>query len=236
MPEPLIVSKSPGGAKFPGEHGKGNQMSDLLEGLAKQFGGDTIGQISNLLGAPQEQTGNAVAAALPMLLGSMMGAAQKPEGANALFGALQGDHDGSILDMLGPLLSGGYASRALGSDGGRILGHVLGNNRGTVEQAVSRGAGVEQGLVSKLLPLLAPIVMGYIGKRITGGGLDAGGLGSLLGQEREQARQQDAGLGGLLDMLGGGQAQNDGGGLMDMAGDLLGGPAGKAILGQILGK
>lgn len=215
-------------------------MSDsLLQGLAQQFSGDTIGQISNLLGAPQEQTGQAVAAALPMLLGSMMGAAQKPEGANALFGALDNDHDGSILDMLGPLLSGGYASRALGADGGRILGHILGNNRGQVEQAVSRGSGVDASLISKLLPMLAPIVMGYLGKRLRGGGgMDAGGLGSLLGAEREQARQQDSGLGGLLDMLGGGgqqQAQEqDGGGLMDLAGDLLKGPAGKAILGQIL--
>lgn len=209
----------------------------LLHGLAQQFSGDTIGQLSNLLGAPQDQTGNAVAAALPMLLGSMMGAAQQPEGANALFGALNNDHDGSILDMLGPLLSGGYASRALGADGGRILGHILGNNRGNVEQAVSRGAGVEAGLIQKLLPMLAPIVMGYLGKRLRGGGLDAGGLGSLLGAEREQARQQDSGLGGLLDMLGGGQQQqqqDQGGGLMDLAGDLLKGPAGKAILGQIL--
>ncbi len=208
----------------------------LLQGLAQQFGGDTIGQLSNLLGAPQEQTGNAVAAALPMLLGSMMGAAQQPEGANALFGALNNDHDGSILDALGPLLAGGYASRALGADGGRILGHLLGGNRGQVEQAVSRGAGVEQSLVSKLLPMLAPIVMGYLGKRLRGGGLDAGGLGSMLGAEREQARQQDSGLGGLLDMLGGGQQQqqDQGGGLMDLAGDLLKGPAGKAILGQIL--
>lgn len=208
----------------------------LLHGLAQQFSGDTIGQISNLLGAPQEQTGQAVAAALPMLLGSMVGAAQQPEGANALFGALSSDHDGSILDMLGPLLGGGYASRALGADGGRILGHILGGNRGAVEQTVARGAGVDTGLIQKLLPILAPIVMGYLGKRLSGG-LDAGGLGSLLGQERAQAQQPDSGLGGIFDLLGGGQQQqDDGGGLMDMAGDLLGSSAGKAILGQILGR
>ncbi len=214
-----------------------HMSESLLQGLAQQFSGDTIGQLSSLIGAPQDQTGSAVAAALPMLLGSMMGAAEKPEGAQALFGALDNDHDGSILDMLGPMLSGGYASRALGSDGGRILSHLLGNNQNNVVQAVSRGSGVEQGMISKLLPMLAPIVMGYLGKRLQGG--DAGGLGSLLGAEREQARQQDAGLGGLLDMFGGGgqqQQEDDGGGLMDMAGDLLKGSAGKAILGQILGR
>ena len=79
------------------------------------------------------------------------------------------------------------------------------------------------------------MVMGYLGKRLSGDGLDAGGLGAALGGERDRVRQQDSGLGGLLDALAGGDNNDDsGGGLMDMAGDFLSGPAGKAILGQIL--
>ena len=186
----------------------------------------------------REDTGKAVAAALPMLLGSIAGNADQPQGASALAGALGSGHDGSILDMLGPMLSGGYASRALGSDGSRILGHLMGDQQGAVESNVAQFAGVESSLVSKLLPMLAPIVMGYIGKRMAGGGLDAGGLGSLLGQEREQAKQQEGGLGAIFDVLSGNgkpDAPQGGGGLMDMAGDLLGSGAGKAILGQILG-
>ena len=207
----------------------------LLGGLAQQFGGDTIGQIAGLIGASNEDTGRAVAASLPMLLGSLAGASQKPDQTNALFGALSNDHDGSILDMLGPLLSGGYASRALGADGARVLGHLFGNKQGAVESAVAQSAGLDSGLIQKLLPMLAPIVMGYLGRRLTSGGLDAGGLGGLLGGERAQVQQQDPGLGGIFDILGGGD-DNDGGGLMDVAGDLLGSSAGKAILGQILGR
>ena len=212
-------------------------MSDsLLGGLAQQFSGDTIGQIAGLLGASNEDAGKAVAASLPMLLGSLAGAAQQPAQANALFGALGNDHDGSILDMLGPLLGGGYASRALGSDGARVLGHLFGNKQGAVESAVAKSAGLDAGLIQRLLPMLAPIVMGYLGRRLTSGGLDANGLGSLLGGEREQARQPESRLGGIFDMLAGDDSNDDGGGLMDMAGDLLGSPAGKAILGQILGR
>lgn len=211
-------------------------MSDsLLGGLAQQFSGDTIGQIAGLLGASNEDAGKAVAASLPMLLGSLAGAAQQPNQANALFGALSNDHDGSILDMLGPLLGGGYASRALGSDGARVLGHLFGNKQGAVESAVAKSAGLDASLIQKVLPILAPIVMGYLGRRLTSGGLDAGGLGSLLGGERQQVQQQDSGLGGVFEMLAGGN-DDDGGGLMDAAGDLLGSPVGKAILGQILGR
>ena len=100
---------------------------------------------------------------------------------------------------------------------------------------MAQSAGLDSGLIQKLLPMLAPIVMGYLGRRLTSGGLDAGGLGGLLGGERAQVQQQDPGLGGIFDILGGGD-DNDGGGLMDVAGDLLGSSAGKAILGQILGR
>ena len=207
----------------------------LLGGLAQQFSGDTVGQIAGLLGASNDDTGKAIAAALPMLVGSLAGSSQQSGQANALFGALSNDHDGSILDMLGPLLSGGYASRALGSDGARVLGHLFGNKQNAVEGAVAKSAGLDTGLIQKLLPILAPIVMGYLGRRLSSGGLDAGGLGGLLGGERAQVQQQDPGLGGIFDILGGGD-DNDGGGLMDVAGDLLGSSAGKAILGQILGR
>lgn len=203
----------------------------LLGGLAQQFGGDTIDRIAGLVGADQEQTGRAVAAALPMLLGSLAGAAQSSDNRNSLYGALDNDHDGSILDSLGAMLSGGYASRVLGADGSRILGHVLGNRQPAVEQTVARSAGIDSSLVSKLLPLLAPIVMGYIGRKLRGDSLDAGGLGSILGGESERMREPDSGLGGILDALTG---DNDNG-LLDMAGDLLGSGAGRAILGQILG-
>ena len=207
----------------------------LLDGVAHYFGGDTLGALAGLVGADQDQTGKAVAAALPMLVGSIAGHAQSPQGQQNLFGALDKDHDGSILDMLGPMLGGGYASRAMGSDGNRILGHVLGNRRPAVESTVARNSGMDTSLIQKLLPILAPIVMGYIGRKLRGDGLDAGGLGSVLGGEQSRMRESDSGLGSIIDILGGGDNDDDGGGLMDLAGDLLGSSAGKAILGQVLG-
>lgn len=211
--------------------------NSLVQGLASEFDGQRVAQISNLLGADQEQTAKAIAAALPMLVGSMAGAAEEPTQRAAMFGAVQGDHDGSILDMLGPMLAGGYATRVLGADGNRILGHVLGTNQPQVETVVAKNSGLSSSLIQKLLPILAPIVMGYIGRKLRGDNLDEGGLGSVLGNEKAQMKQADSGLGGLLDVLAGGQSQQTGGGgLADLAGDILGGPAGKAILGQILGR
>ncbi len=210
--------------------------NSMIQGLASQFDATRVQQISQLIGADSDQTSKAIAAALPMLVGSMAGAADQPDQRASMFGALQGDHDGSILDALGPLLAGGYASRVLGADGNRILGHVLGANQPQVETVVAKNSGLSSTLIQKLLPILAPIVMGYIGRKLRGDSLDEGGLGSMLGNERSQMREADSGLGGMLDILAGGGGQSSGGGgLADLAGDILSGPAGKAILGQILG-
>ena len=73
--------------------------------------------------------------------------------------------------------------------------------------------------------------MGYIGRKMRGGG----DVASSLQQERAQVQQNDGMFGAILDMLDGDDDNAGGGGLMDVAGDLLSGPAGRAILGQLLG-
>ena len=58
------------------------------------------------------------------ILGAMANNASKPGGADSLLGALQKDHDGSILDNLG-----GFLGQPNTDDGNGILGHVFGNSR-----------------------------------------------------------------------------------------------------------
>ena len=74
-----------------------------------------------------------------------------------------------------------------------------------------------------LLKILAPIVMAYLGKRMSGGSSDAVALGGLLGQEQQALRQQDSGglLGALLDQDGDGQLGL--GDALKLGGSLLGG-------------
>ena len=44
--------------------------------------------------------------------------------------------------------------------------------------------------VTKIIAMVAPLVMGALGRSKQQQGLDAGGLASMLGQEREVARQR----------------------------------------------
>ncbi|NND71286.1 MAG: DUF937 domain-containing protein [Rhodothermales bacterium] len=104
-------------------------MSGLMDVLASQMSGGVLDQISGQIGADNDATQKAMAAALPALIGGLARNATKSEdGAVALANALDRDHDGGLLDNLSGLLgagSGGGLASMFG--GGKSSGGGLGN-------------------------------------------------------------------------------------------------------------
>lgn len=186
-------------------------MASLLDGLMQQLGGDTLRQIGTAIGADDATTHKAVGAALPALVGALAGNAQSPDGAASLASALDRDHDGSVLNDLPALLSGG-------GSGGGILGHILGAKQGAVAGGIGAASGLDTAQSGQLLAMLAPIVMGALGSAKRSGGLDAGGLAAMLGQERSALGAQGGGaLGGLMQLIdrdGDGSVVDDLGGML----------------------
>lgn len=168
--------------------------TNVLDTLRQHLGPETIQQLSGALGTDPGATANAVSAALPLLLGGLAQNASNPQGAAALDQAL-GDHDGSILGNLGGLLGGGGA----GGIGGKILSHILGGRRSDAEQGVARASGLDAQQVARLLMMLAPIVMGVLGKMRQQGGVDASRLPDVLQQSAQHAGAPGGiDLGGIL--------------------------------------
>ncbi len=192
-------------------------MSDL-QSLLRELGGSRISELSQALGADEGQARSALAMGLPTILAALQRNASRPGGAEALAQALDRDHDGSVLNDLASVLKGGRQS-----DGEGILRHALGDRRGSVEDAVSRQSGLGKDQVSKLLAMLAPLVMGQLGKARRSGGSDAGGLADLLQRETAAVTADGPDLGGLASLLdrdGDGSIADDLGGI---AKGLLGG-------------
>lgn len=192
-------------------------MSSPIAELTRMLGGDTVAQLSNTLGTDEAATGRAVSAALPMLVSALAANAQRPGGAQALGRALDNDHDGGLLDNLAGFLGAGTTA-----PGDGILRHVLGGRRSAAEVMVGQASGLDTQSVSQLLALLAPLVMGALGRSRRSQGIDDDGLASMLGKERRKA-EADApgGLGGLASLLdrdGDGEVLDDamriGGGLL----------------------
>lgn len=189
----------------------------LADELFSQLQGAPLQQISSRLGTDPQETMNAVGAALPMLLGALGRNASQPQGADALFGALQRDHSGTDLgSVLGNVLGGGGTR-----DGEQILGHIFGNRTQRAESSLGQASGLGSGNAGNLLKMLAPLVLTFLAQRYAGGS-GSGDLGSALAAERDQVNRQGGGfLDSLLDSDGDGQM--DLGGLMKMGGSLLGG-------------
>ena len=73
---------------------------------------------------------------------------------------------------------GGDAPKAL--NGGGILGHIFGGKQDDVANEVAAKSGVDGGIVKKLLPIIAPIVMSALGTMMKEKNLDAGGVQNLV--------------------------------------------------------
>lgn len=185
-----------------------DMLQQLLSGQADQIGAR--------IGADPAQTQQAISAALPALLAGLQ---QQATPGSGLQQAIEEDHDGSILDDLPGYLSGTANLPSRTTNGEGILGHVFGPQQTNVAQAVSTKSGLDMSTIMQLLPILAPIVMGMLGKQARKEGDGSGGLGdlgSILGGL--------GGLGGLAGGMGGtGSGTAGSAGLEDLLGGLLGG-------------
>lgn len=148
-------------------------MSDLDE-LMNHI---PISDLAAHLGVDEATAKQAVSQALPALVGGLQSNAASPDGAASLQGALQ-QHPASLLD-------GGVSLGDVdASDGEKILGHVFGGTEQATQAAALQGgpgqaAGISGGMVGKLLPLLAPIVLSYLTKKMTtGSSSESAGAGS----------------------------------------------------------
>ncbi len=145
---------------------QGNLPEDLLDQLTNQLGG-----------ADRKQTESAASAAISSLVGGLARNSSTQEGASSLFNALERDHDGGILDNVMDLFNG-QQSRT--TNGAGITKHVLGDKQSSVFDMISKVSGLNSGQSGNLLSLLAPLVMGALGRQKKEKGLDIGGIASLL--------------------------------------------------------
>ena len=201
----------------------------LTDDVYSELEGAPLRQMAQQLGIGPAQMAGAVSAALPLLLGALGRNTSQPQGAEALFGALQKDHAG--LD-LGSVLGAVIGSGAAQGDGGKILGHVFGGKQPRAEQALGQATGLGGDRAGMLLKMLAPIVLAYLAKRMfeqrqagNGGAASPQVLGEVLGQEQQRVSQQgglgSGVLGAVLDQDGDGQLGL--GDLLKIGGGLLGG-------------
>lgn len=205
-------------------------MEGLLDLLNSPIGKQVISGVAGQTGQAENKTANVLGMAMPLLLGAMKKNAATPEGAQGLMNALSSKHDGSILDDLGSLFSGGVDQSVM-DDGAGILGHVFGGKQANVENVLSQRSGIDTGSIGNILKIAAPIVMGILAKQTSEKKVnDVNGMNNLLGSMLGgQPEQNQSLITTLLD------ADGDGSILDDVAGMVMGSPKKKGGIGGLLG-
>lgn len=145
-------------------------IEDILKSLP-------IDQIADRLGVDPATAAKAVEEGGATILTGLQRNAQTPDGAASIEKAI-GQHAGSLPASVDEIDT---------SDGDKILGHIFGGQKQAVAQKLTdepQTAGIDFG---KLLPMLAPIVLGLLAKNKQGGtdaapqGSSGGGIGDLIG-------------------------------------------------------
>ncbi len=216
-------------------------LIDLITGNA---GTQVATQAENKFGISKNQIIALMAVAAPLVISYLRKKSQEdPNEAEAINSALDKDHDGSILDDPSQV-------EARQQEGGSILTHIFGGQKSQVENQLSQNTGISMDKIGPILAMIAPLIMGYIGKEKQSSGVNSGGglgdlLGGILGGAQNQAQAEPSNpLNDILgSVLGGGSQQSSGNPLNDILGSVLGGNNNNqqqqgglgGLLGSILG-
>lgn len=182
-----------------------------MAGLDDLYAQISTSEIANRLGVDEGEVDSAVRTLVPVLLGGLQHGSQDPEHAGRIESAASdhaagaGDAQESVAALFG------------------------GNDSEQVAAALAKGGAGNSDLLKKLLPVLVPVVLAYIGKRLSSDdahpttaqsqdGASGGGLGEVLGSILGGG-SADKSLGGVLGSVLG----DKGGALGGILGGLLGG-------------
>lgn len=197
-------------------------MPAILNELTQRINEHVLRELSQQIGADELKTKKATTAALPLLIGALARNANRSRSdAEALTTALDRDHDGSLLDELLTVLHlategsnvsdassglpGGISIDRRSVDGNGILEHLLGDRRDAVQSGISKASNLDVHQVSRLMAVLAPMVMSALGKVKRERNLDPDTTASLLNRERAEIEREATNFssGELLEYLEG---------------------------------
>lgn len=196
-------------------------MNDMAN-LDDLFAQIPIDDIAGKLGASPDEVHSAVQALVPTLLGGLHNSAQDSDAASSIESAANEHAASGLLD------GGVHVDQVDQNQGHAAIAKIFGGNDSNAVASALAGTAGSGDLIKRLLPILAPIVLAYVGKQLIGDG---------RAQAAPAAQHQAMPTGGLGDVLGsllGGAAGSGNNPLGSVLGSVLGGQQGGAI-GDILG-
>ena len=175
--------------------------SSLIDGVNAVANPDFVRRVASQLGEPVSNVGRGLYGGMTSLLGGLLAGTGDAGNMQGIFNLVtSGANDGTALDNPAALLDANAATSPLSALGGHFTTSVLGNRATAVIQMLSKYSGLRASVVSTLLRVAAPLVLGLLGRRVREQGLDAFSFTQSLETERDSI--MSAAPAGLATALG----------------------------------
>lgn len=158
---------------------------NLFGELKELLLGDVANKAANLLGEKEDKVKTAIEGLIPTFVGGLMKRASNEAGATTLMNVVKkGNHDGSIIEQIGNLVNNKDSFAQVVEKGNGLVSMLLPDKKSSIATMISQFAGVRNSSATSLLSIVAPIVVGKLGKMVTTQNLDKAGLANTLLDQR----------------------------------------------------
>jgi len=194
-------------------------MAGLLEELVNTVGPEVSKQLSSTLGIDSKTAGQILPQVAPLILGGLKRQMQERGGAPRVDHILNKYGNPSVLDDIGSL----FGAQARNEKADPRLGGLLGESGVQAANMLSQQFKLDGNTAMKIIPMLAPVILGALSRKRDANGVGATGLAALIIQDGDGEILDDV-AGFLMRGFGGGQGAQTGRGLLgNVLGALLGG-------------
>ncbi|AMM51934.1 hypothetical protein TH61_13115 [Rufibacter sp. DG15C] len=175
-------------------------MADLLDTLRGYITPDLISRTSSQLGESEPATEKAFNGVLPTVLGGLVHRASEPGGIGSIFNLIRQSGDSALNNLTNTVPGAPDGTLPAGN---QFLSSIFGNNQSGISNALSSYAGIKSTSVTAILSYIAPLVLGFLGKKTQEDRLDEAGFSSYLNSQKSSIMNAlPAGIGSLLGIGG----------------------------------
>lgn len=195
-------------------------MSNFIEDLMGSLGPDVAQNLSSTLGLDPKTAGQILPQVAPMILGGLKRQMEQRGGAPRVDHILNKYGSAGVLDDIGGL----FGMKAQSPNPDPALGGLLGDSGVQAANLLSQNLNLDKNTAMKIIPMLAPIILGFLTKQRDTGGMGAQGIAALIDQNGDGNILDDVAGFFMRGMSGNQGPQQQSGGLLgDLLGAVLGG-------------
>jgi len=197
-------------------------MANFIEEFMGSLGPEVSKELARNLGINRKTATQIIPQIAPLILGGLKKQKDERGGADRVDHILNKYGSASVLDDIGGLFSA--KSQEAAPD--PRLGGLLGESGVEATNLISNKFKLDGNLAMKIIPMLAPVILGALTKKRDQEGAGSGGIAGLLDQDGDGSILDDV-AGFLIGGLAGGSGSQKSGGGGGILGNLLGGLFGK---------